>query len=170
MPPVGPAAARWTGSRALHLPVTLIRDLATGEERPFPTTLLWPRWSPDGRYLAGEEAIGETDSARGGALMVCAADGGGCRQLSRWGKEPRWSKNGWLYFVRYFGYQGSRDPRVTELWRVRPEGGGEEHVADLAGPHPTHFFYDVSGNGEVAWCEFVAGRQELWMADLPARR
>jgi len=28
----------------------------------------------------------------------------------------------------------------------------------------------VSANGEVAWCEFVAGRQELWIADLPAKR
>jgi Tol biopolymer transport system component len=169
-PPRGADPARWSGPDSPALPMTLIRDLATGQERRFPTTLLWPRWSLDGRYIAGEEAMGDRESSRGGALLLCAVDGGACRQLSRWGKEPRWSRNGWLYFVRYFGYQGSRDPRVTELWRVRPAGGAEEHVADLAGPHPMHFFYDVSANGEVAWCEFVAGRQELWIADLPARR
>ena len=173
LPPAGPAspeAARWSGPGAPALPATLVRDLATGDERQFPTTLLWPRWSPDGRHVAGERAMGDAGDARGGALLVCDAEGAGCRQVSRFGKEPRWSKNGWLYFVRYFGYQGSRDPRVSELWRVRPEGGPEEHVADLAGPHPTHFFYDVSPTGEVAWCEFVAGRQELWMAELPATR
>jgi Tol biopolymer transport system component len=169
-PGVGEDAARWTGPAAPRLPRTMIRDLATGQEQAFPTTLLWPRWSPDGRFLAGEEAMADAAGSRGGALLVCPVEGGACRQLSRWGKEPRWSRNGWLYFVRYFGYQGSRDPRVTELWRVRPDGGPEEHVADLAGPHPTHFFYDVSATGEVAWCEFVAGRQELWMADLPAQR
>jgi Tol biopolymer transport system component len=167
-PPVGADPKAWSGPGAPTLPMTMIRDLATGAERRFPTTLLWPRWSLDGRFIAGEEAMAAETTARGGALLLCEAESGACRQLSRWGKEPRWSKNGWLYFVRYFGYQGSRDPRFSEVWRVRPEGGPEEHVADLSGPNPLHFFYDVSATGEIAWCESVASRQELWMAELPS--
>jgi Tol biopolymer transport system component len=84
------------------------------------------------------------------------------------GTEPRWSRDGTeVYFVRYSGYQGSRDPRATPLWKVNVDGARPTHVADLEGPSPIHFFYDISPTGEVAWASFVAGRQELWMADLP---
>ncbi len=137
-----------------------VRDLRTGEEKPLGQPIFWARWSPDGALLAGR--------ARSRELTVCPASGAACRGLGVDGTEPRWSRDGrQVYFVRYSGYQGSRDPRVTPLWKVNVDGSAPTHVADLEGPSPVHFFYDISPTGEVAWASFVAGRQELWMADLP---
>ena len=56
------------------------------------------------------------------------------------------------------------------LWKVGVDGSAPTHVADLEGPSPIHFFYDVSSRGEIAWASFVPGRQELWMAELPPLR
>jgi Tol biopolymer transport system component len=136
-----------------------VRDIASGSEEPLGQPIIWPRWSPDGSMLAGR--------ARDLELTLCPASGAPCRGLGVDGTEPRWSKDGReIYFVRYSGYQGSRDPRVVPLWRIRADGTGATHVADLEGPSPVHFFYDVSPTGEIAWASFVPGRQELWMAEL----
>jgi Tol biopolymer transport system component len=137
-----------------------VRDLKTNEEKPLAQPILWPRWSPDGALLAGRGRTRE--------LTLCPASGAACRGLGVDGTEPRWSRDGrQIYFVRYSGYQGSRDPRVTPLWKVNVDGSSPSRVADLEGPSPIHFFYDISPTGEIAWASFVAGRQELWMADLP---
>jgi Tol biopolymer transport system component len=138
---------------------TRVRDLQTGAEHTLDKAIVWPRWSPDGTMLAGR--------ARTLELTVCAASGSPCRGLGLEGTEVRWSRDGTqIYFVRYSGYMGSRDTRATPLSKVNLDGSGETHIADLEGPSPIHFFYDVSGTGEVAWAAFVAGRQELWMAEL----
>jgi len=103
-------------------------------------------------------------------LTLCPATGAPCPGLGIEGTEPRWSCDGReVYSVRYAGYQGSRDPRVMPLWKVALDGSAPVHVADLEGPSPVHFFYDVSRTGEVAWASFVPGRQELWMAELNPR-
>jgi Tol biopolymer transport system component/serine/threonine protein kinase len=140
-----------------------VRDLQTGAERPLAQPILWPRWSPEGTLLAGRN--------RERQLVLCPSSGAACRRLGVEGSEPRWSRDGrQIYFVRYAGYHGSRDPRVVPLWKVGVDGSAPTHVADLDGPSPLHFFYDVSPTGEIAWASFVAGRQELWLADLPPRR
>jgi Tol biopolymer transport system component/serine/threonine protein kinase len=143
---------------------TRIRELATGREHDLALPVLWPRWSPDGRELVGRD--------RERQLVLCPPSGAACRGLGTDGTEPRWSADGrTIYFVRYAGYHGSRDSRVTPLWKVRADGSGLTHVADLEGPSAVHFFYDVSPTGEIAWASFVAGRQELWLAELdPDRR
>jgi Tol biopolymer transport system component len=154
----GASTQRFTPSQRTR---TFVREIATGVERPLPAVILWPRWSPDGTRIAGgdEEFF----------VVVCRADGGDCRRVAR-GRDPRWSPTGEIYFraalltdeVFAIGKQSS-----VELRAVRPDGTGERHVADLAGPHPMDFFYDVSRTGEIVWSSFAEGQQELWMADLP---
>ena len=142
---------------------TRIRRLQDGVEHELAQPLLWPRWSPDGTLLAGR--------GRDRELLLCPASGAACRALGLDGTEPRWSADGSeIYFVRYAGYQGSRETRAMPLWKVRVDGSQPTHVADLEGPSARDFFYDVSASGEIAWASFVAGRQELWMADLTAER
>jgi hypothetical protein len=52
------------------------------------------------------------------------------------------------------------------VFRIGRDGKGLTKIAELEGPSPVNFFYDVSPTGEIAWASFVPGRQELWMADL----
>jgi Tol biopolymer transport system component len=137
---------------------TRVRDLASGEELSLAEPLAWPRWSPDGRSIAG--------SAADGRLSLCPADGTPCRPLSHQGGDLRWSQ-GWVYFARYSDLMGESDVKTMEIRRVRPDGTGEEHVADLPGAHPVHFFYDVSAAGDIVWCEYRPSRSELWTTELP---
>jgi Tol biopolymer transport system component len=142
---------------------TRVRELEAGAELELARPILWPRWSPDGTLLAGR--------SRDRELVLCPASGAACRSLGLDGTEPRWSADGReIYFVRYSGYQGSRDPRVIPLWKVGADGSKPTHVADLEGPSARDFFYDVAPSGAIAWASFVAGRQELWMADLSRAR
>jgi Tol biopolymer transport system component len=136
-----------------------VRDLSSGAEHGLARDLLWPRWSPDGKDLAGRDLEGN--------LFLCPGDGSPpCRWLARKANEPRWS-GGWVYFLAFPG-EIETIARSVELRRVRTDGSGEEHVADLAGPHPVHFFYDVSRTGEVVWSEYKPSPSELWTAELPA--
>jgi Tol biopolymer transport system component len=135
-----------------------VRDLATGAEHALAEPIIWPRWSPDGTTIAGRSRERE--------LMLCPASGEACKGLRVEGTEPRWSGDGQLYFVRYSGYQGSRDSRAVPVFRIGKDGRGLTKIAELEGPSPVNFFYDVSPTGEIAWASFVPGRQELWMADL----
>ena len=154
------------GGRRLVYPViengaartTRVRDLSTGEERALAEPLTWPRWSADGLWIAG--------SSPDGRLSLCPASGAPCRVLSSQGSDPRWSQ-GWVYFARYSDLLGEADIKTIEIRRVRPDGSAEQHVADLPGAHPVHFFYDVSATGEIVWCEYRPSRSELWTAELP---
>jgi Tol biopolymer transport system component len=137
---------------------TRVRDLSTGEEHALAEPLAWPRWSADGRWIAGTAADGH--------LSLCPDGAGPCRPLSKQGGDPRWSQ-GWVYFARYSDLLGESDVKTIEIRRVRPDGSGEEHVADLRGAHPVHFFYDVSATGAIVWCEYRPSRSELWTAELP---
>ena len=139
---------------------TRVRNLASGAEYTLSQPILWPRWSPDGTQLAGRRATERQ-------LVVCPASRAACRPLNVSGTEPRWSGDGrHLYYVTYAGYQGSRDPRAVPLWKVALDGSNPVHIADLEGPSPINFFYDVSSTGTVSWAAFVPGRQELWMTSL----
>jgi Tol biopolymer transport system component len=142
---------------------TLVREIGSGVERALPVVMLWPRWSADGTMLAG----GDEDFF----VVVCQVDEWACRRVAR-GRDPRWDGTGELYFraalVHGDGF-GARNQPTVELRAVRADGTGERHVADLAGPHPVDFFYDVSRTGEIVWASFVEGQQELWLAELPAK-
>jgi hypothetical protein len=81
--------------------------------------------------------------------------------------QPWRRSQGWVYFARYTDPLGEGDVKTIEIRRVRPDGSGEDRVADLPGAHPVHFFYDVSNTGEIVWCEYRPSRSELWTAELP---
>jgi len=140
---------------------TVVRDLRSGSERPLAEPLLWPRFSPEGDAIAG----GALDRA----LKLCPPTGEACRVLSPRGQEPHWSR-GFVYFVRYSDAYGDPDLRTIEVRRVKPDGTAEEHVADLTGFSPVHFFYTVSPTtGEIVWCEYRPSPSEIWTAALPKR-
>jgi hypothetical protein len=103
-----------------------VRDLATGAEHALAEPIIWPRWSPDGTTIAGRSRERE--------LMLCPASGEACKGLGVEGTEPRWSGDGQLYFVRYSGYQGSRDARAVPVFRIGPDGKGLTKIAELEGP------------------------------------
>jgi serine/threonine protein kinase/Tol biopolymer transport system component len=138
---------------------TVVRDLVTGREQPLGVSLAWPRWSPDGEWIAGT-------SLPGGRLTLCPAAGGVCRILSSRGGDPRWSQ-GYVYFARYSSPLGEADVKPIEIRRVRPDGSGEELVATLPGADPIQFFFDVSPSGKIVWCELRSSRSEIWTAKLP---
>ncbi len=140
---------------------TVVREIATGTEHDLAEPILWPRFAPDGASIAG--------GALDGSLKRCPPTGEPCGTLSRVGQDPAWSR-GWVYFVRHGDVYGDADVQVVEVRRVRPDGTGEEHVADLPGAHPINFFYTVSpSSGEVVWSEYHPSPSELWTAVLPHR-
>jgi Tol biopolymer transport system component len=158
---VDPAKTRvaYTLLQGVRATATLLRDLATGRETPLAQPLAWPRWSPDGRSLAGR--------AVDGRLLLCPASGAPCRALSPRGAEPRWTRDGReIYFTRYSGQLASLH-ETAGIWSVAPDGSGERHVAELPGYHYIHSFYTASNTGEIVWCEWRPGRQEMWEAALP---
>ncbi|HXH93343.1 MAG TPA: LpqB family beta-propeller domain-containing protein [Thermoanaerobaculia bacterium] len=138
---------------------TVVRDLTTRREQRLGMPLAWPRWSPDGKWIAGT-------SVPGGHLTLCAAEGGVCRTLSSKGGDPRWSQ-GYVYFASYSEPLGEADVKPIEIRRVRPDGSGEELVATLPGADPIEFFFDVSPSGKIVWCELRSSRSEIWTAKLP---
>jgi Tol biopolymer transport system component len=153
-----PAGRRvaYTEIQGIRAVVTRVRDLATGNETPLAQPLIWPRWSPDGRLLAGRSA--------GRRLVLCPASGAACRTLSANGAEARWTLGGReIYFSRY---EARPLVETMGIWSIRPDGSGERHVADLPGVHVIHFFFAASPTGEIAWCEWRPGRQEMWEAQL----
>ncbi|MBV8201719.1 MAG: PD40 domain-containing protein [Acidobacteria bacterium] len=157
---VDPAGKRvaYTQIQGFRPAATRIRDLGTGRETALAQPLLWPRWSPDGSALAGRAAAGR--------LLLCPASGAACLTLSQRGHEPRWTRGGSeIYFSRY---EGKMSPLVETIgiWSVKPDGTGERHVAELPGVHFIHTFYEASPTGEIVWCEWRPGRQEMWEAQL----
>lgn len=140
---------------------TVVREIPTGAERNLAEPILRPRFAPDGASIAG--------GALDGSLKVCPPAGEPCRTLSPVGQDPVWTR-GWIHFVRHGDVYGDADVQVVEVRRVRPDGTGEQHVADLPGAHPINFFYTVSpSSGEVVWSEYHPSPSELWTAVLPHR-
>jgi len=138
------------------VPRTVIEDAKSGQERALALPLLIPRWSPDGRTIAG--------NTRGAAPVVttCPVDGSACRQLAP-GQRPVWSADGSrIYFLR-----DTQDPSFKELWSMTVDGSDERKVHDRMGPYrPIDVLFDVSRTGEIVWSEYIEGRYELWQASL----
>lgn len=135
--------------------LTMIRDLATGVERPLPGAALWaPRWSPDGRHL-----VGWRDD---GTLAICPVDGGPCRELGK-GSRPDWSGDGsQIYFIA--GGAGSEDRR--ELWSVDVDGTNRRLLRPLGPFRVIDTFFDVSRDDRIVWGGYDAGHRELWSAQV----
>jgi hypothetical protein len=134
----------------------MIRDLATGSESAF-RLLRHARWSPDGGFI-----IGTSVPADGSQLILCPADGAECRNLTR-GFYPHWFGNSRIYFAR-----DSKQDNAQEVWTVSLAGGDEKKITELYPMHPIGQFFDISPTGKIVWIKFQRGRNELWLASLPA--
>ena len=136
--------------------VTVIRDTASRAERELPQPHLhFPRFSPDGRSLAG--------MLHDGQVTICPVNGGVCSALAKayalspvcWSNDMRR-----VYFLR----QGTGS--IHQLWSVGVDGAGEHKHFDMGRFRGIDVFFDVSSRGEVVWAPMTPGRQELWTANL----
>ncbi|MGD8374886.1 MAG: winged helix-turn-helix domain-containing protein [Acidobacteriota bacterium] len=113
--PAGSAlAAVRRGARGDEL---VLRDLERQTERLLATktSIVAPRWSPDGRQVAWSGAWRPDDLDSGG-IWVCPAEGGSPRRLAVDGAWPVWEGDGeHLLFVRFLENEG--------VWRVPVSGG-----------------------------------------------
>jgi hypothetical protein len=133
---------------------TMVRDIASGSESAFTMLLRHPRWSPDGKLIAGTKA----DAFE---IQLCPADGGTCHRLTT-GYYPHWSSSSRVYFGR-----DSKFSDGEEVWSVSVAGGDEVKVADLHPLHPIGQFFDVSPSGQIVWVQYQQGKNDLWLAQLP---
>ncbi len=141
---------------------TMIRDVTTGGEAAFTQLLRLVRWSHDGKFIAGTKVKGEWAESE---IMVCPADGGVCRTLTR-GYYPLWSSDGTMIYF----YKIGRIRDGEQLWAISPDGVGERKIVDLRPTHPIGEFFDVSSTGQVVWVQYRAGRDKnsgFWISLPP---
>ena len=145
------------GREASGPEVTIVRTISTGAEVLLPEPHLhYPRFSRDGRFIAG--------SRHDGSLAICDAAGRGCRdvpggtQLSPVAWGPGDTR---LYFLRSASREGPQ-----QLWSVRPDGTGEERVREIGPFRGIDRYFDVSPTGEIVWAPWQPGSSELWTATV----
>jgi hypothetical protein len=117
------------------------------------------RFSPDGRWIAGESQEGE--------VLLCGLPDGSCRSLTP--TYPlgvislAWSGDSTrLFFLRH-----TSAGIFGELTSVAVHGG-EVRTHGAIGPfqHRIHVWMDVSPRNEIVFAPFSEGLQELWMVKL----
>jgi serine/threonine protein kinase len=142
------------GSRSPQPEATMVYEVAGGREHELPQPYLnAPRFSHDGRYIAG--------SQRDGTIGVCQADGTACRTLGR-GGSVNWSPDDTrLYFLR-----GPATGSDQEVWSVALDGRDERKERDIGSLRAIDRFFDLSITGEIVFAPVTEGRRELWTARL----
>jgi Tol biopolymer transport system component len=137
---------------------TLVRELATGQERPLAATLTRLQWSPDGRYIMGESG---NRGAGDGQVTICAAQENNCREITG-GLTPKWSADGRsIYFLRR-----SDRPEWFDLWFASRDGADPRRITTIGPFRADLINFDVSLEGRIIWAPSHEGRQELWLASL----
>ena len=130
---------------------TKIRDIQTGSEVPFTLALLHPRWSSDGKSIAGRDSFGN--------ITICPTDGVKCRVLTANGWAPRWLfGDSRLYFDR----EGTKRTNL-EVWSITRDGRDERKLADLV---DFSEFVDYSATGQIVWVRTRSTSSELWLSTL----
>ena len=136
-----------------------VRDLDNGTETALPFALYLNRFSPDGRWIAGESREGET--------VVCEVSGGRCRTLTpkdRYGLAAlAWSGDG----ARLFVLRHTRAHVFGELASVSVDSGLVTTYGRI-GPfqHPHMMSMDASPRDEIVFALCREGPHELWLARL----
>ncbi len=139
---------------------TMIRDIATGGETAFTILLRYPRWSRDGRFVAGTHFNGRQSPQE---LTICAAGGEPCRTLARGGwYYPHWSTDGSLIYF----FKPSHLADGEELWVMFADGSNERKISDLRPMDPIGKFFDVSPTGQIVWVQYRQSLRELWVTDF----
>ena len=107
---------------------TLLRDLATGKERPLALALTRLRWSPDGQSILGESRSRQAGESR---VAICRIPENQCTELAP-GLTPKWSADGTrIYFLRAAERVGR-----FHLWSCRARRFGtteNRHTGPLPG-------------------------------------
>ncbi len=132
---------------------TLIRNLITGDEKALPRALDDPRWSRDGRWIAGYDAQNE--------IYVCGAHDGTCYKVTA-GINPVWSADDAQLFFQRKGILEDG----AELWSTDLTGKDQEKIFDLRPMLPIELFYDVSVKNDIVWVQFQPGNGQLWLLDF----
>ena len=150
-----------------------IGDVATGEatqitSNPACNREYNPRWSPDGTQLVYWRDPYENGQPTGTAVYVINADGTDERQVTNptmFGGEADWSPDGeWIVFDTYPLAEFNHVPKVSNLYRIHPDGTGLEQLTfnkstDLRATQP---HYTPDGK----WIIFTAvtpSRRSLWV-------
>ena len=132
---------------------TVVRVLATGQEKILGSPIHSPRWSQDGR-----EILGWTDDNH---VRICPAEGGECTTFTS-GSRARWSSDGsQVYFFRT-----AQTPGWFDLWSASRDGSREKRITPMGPFRSLEIHFDVSREGQIIWAPFQEGEQELWLADL----
>lgn len=135
-----------------------IRDIATGKETEFGLPLRFPRWSHDGKFIAGTLIVGGKQAKD--EIMICAVDGSLCRRIAN-GIHPRWSADDSKIY-----YYGPNDHESYPVWVVSTGGGDAKKVTDLYPMSPIDMYFHVSLREEIVWIRLDQRKSELWLTDL----
>ncbi len=131
---------------------SLVRDLATGQERALALPMSGLHWSRDGETVLG---------VSGADIAACPASGGACTILAR-GYQPRWSADA----SRIFFLRSGGNRLKPELWRMDVRSRKEQRIGFLGPFQPMDVHFDVSKTDQVIWVQYREGRHELWMGEL----
>jgi DNA-binding winged helix-turn-helix (wHTH) protein/Tol biopolymer transport system component len=117
----------WNGEGEAAKHITQILDVASHQLTTLPGENYAARWSPQGRFLAGqthgtgELALFDFKAGRWSVVQKGRAD------------YPTWSHDGqYVYFLRMSGDAG--------VYRIRPAGGQAERIVDLKGFQHAGYF------------------------------
>ena len=136
-----------------------VRDLDSGQETTLPFALYEQRFSPDGRWIAGE--------SRDGEVVVCELSSGRCRVLTPKNGNGltglSWSADG----TRLFFLRPTSERVFGELTSISV-AGGDAKTYEPIGPFEQRFqmSMDVSPRDEVVFVLCHESPRELWMAKL----
>jgi Tol biopolymer transport system component/tRNA A-37 threonylcarbamoyl transferase component Bud32 len=141
---------RQEGSRA---PVTMLRDMQSGQEKSLGWSISDLSWSRDGRTVLG--------SQRDGGVSACPVQGGECTVWTK-GFQPRWSGDGSaIYFLR-----SAFRPSQPDLWCISLRERRETKIGPIGPFQPIEVHYDVSPRDQVVYSEYREGRHELWLGEV----
>ena len=158
------AAIDPSGTRILHsrldgqAPIqTMMRQLDTATDENFFATLEYPRWSRDGRLVAGSLF---TNQRFPGDIAVCVIADQECLTIAEAARIPMWSADeSRIFFVRGFG-------ETQELFVINADGSGEERkLFDMEPLSPLGPFYTVTTDDAIVWVRHEKAPGAIWVID-----
>jgi hypothetical protein len=125
-----------------------------------PSHELFPRWSPDGDWIAFQLDLGDQDD-----VALVRSDGSRQRQLTHDGdsQDAQWSPDGSLIS---FSRPTESDPEDLAVWTMGTDGSDPEILADTAGDDYGSVFISPD---LVAFTSDPGDEEDVWIVELPDR-